>query len=73
MPGASYFSELDASSGYWKIKLDEQSSNLFTFDTPSGRYRFKRLPYGIHSGSFSERNYFHYFGYNRQRKWFEAK
>ena len=68
MPGASYFSKLDASSGYCKIKLDEQSSNLFTFGTPSGRYRFKRLPYGIHCASFSERNYFHYFGYNRQCK-----
>ena len=51
MSGASYFSKLDASSGYWQIKVDEQSSNLLTFGTPSGRYRFKRLPYGIHSAS----------------------
>ena len=49
MSGASYFSKLDASSGYWQIKVDEQSSNLLTFGTPSGRYRFKRSPYGIHS------------------------
>ena len=41
-----YFSKLDPSSGYWKIKVDEQGSNLLTFGTPSGRYRFKRLPYG---------------------------
>ena len=34
--GASYFSKLDASSGYWQIKVDEQSSNLLTFGTPSG-------------------------------------
>ena len=51
MPGVFYFSKLDASSGYWQIKVDEQSSNLLTFGTPSGRYRFKRLPYGIHSVS----------------------
>ena len=51
MSGASYFSKLDASSGYSQIKVDEQSSNLLTFGTLSGRYRFKRLPYGIHSAS----------------------
>ena len=49
--GAFYFSKLDASSGYWQVKVDEQSSNLLMFGTPSGRYRFKRLPYGIHSAS----------------------
>ena len=26
-------------------------SNLLAFGTPSDRYRFKRLPYGIHSAS----------------------
>ena len=51
MSGASYFSKIDASSGYWQIKADKQSSNLLTFGTPSDRYRFKRLPYGIHSAS----------------------
>ena len=51
MSRACYFSKLDASSGYWQIKVDEQSSNLLTFGTPSGIYRFKHLPYGIHSAS----------------------
>ena len=51
MSGTSYFSKLEASSGYWQIKVDEQSSNLLTFDTPSGRYRFKLLTYRIHSAS----------------------
>ena len=51
MSGACYFSKLDASSGYWQIRVDEESSNLLTFGKPSGRYRFKRLPYGIHSAS----------------------
>ena len=51
MSGASYFLKLDTSSGYWQIKVDEQSSNLLTFGTPSGIYRFKHLPYGIHSAS----------------------
>ena len=51
MPGACFFSKLDASSGYWQIKVDEESSHLLAFGTPLGRYRFKRLPCGIHSVS----------------------
>ena len=31
LSGASYFWKLDASSGYWQIKVDEQSSNLLKF------------------------------------------
>lgn len=47
--GATWFSKLDASetSGFWQMKLDEESSRLCTFNTPEGRYRFLRLPYGI--------------------------
>ena len=53
MSGAKYFSKLDASSGYWQIKVDRESSNLLTFGTTIGRFRFKRLPYayGIYSVS----------------------
>ena len=51
MSGAKYFSKLDASSGYWQIKVDRESSNLLTFGTTIGRFCFKRLPYGIHSAS----------------------
>ena len=51
MPGAQYFSKLDASQGYWHIRVDEKSSKLLTFATPFRRYRYKRLPYGIHSAS----------------------
>ena len=51
MSGARYFSKLDASQGYWHIQVDEESSRLLTFATPFGRYRFKRLLFGIHSAS----------------------
>ena len=47
--GAKYFSILDAKSGYWMVQLDEPSSKLCTFNTPFGRYRFLRLPFGVHS------------------------
>ena len=46
---AKYFSVLDATSGYWQIKLNEESSLLITLNTPSGHYRFIRMPFGIHS------------------------
>lgn len=48
---AKYFSVLDCSNGFWQIKLNERSSKLTTFNTPWGRYRFLRLPYGISSAS----------------------
>ena len=44
MAGATVFGKLDASSGYWQIQLDEESSKLLTFNSPYGRYKFKRLP-----------------------------
>lgn len=47
LAGAQYFSVLDARSGYWTIKLSQESSKLTTFNTIYGRYRFKRLPFGV--------------------------
>ena len=47
LEGATVFSKLDAISGYWSITLDDESSTLTTFNTPFGRYRFLRLPFGL--------------------------
>jgi len=49
MLNATIFSVLYASSDFWQIKLDEQSAKLCTFNTPFGRYMFKRLPFGLSS------------------------
>ena len=48
-PNAKIFSVLDANSGFWQIQLDNESARLCTFNTPFGRYMFKRLPFGISS------------------------
>ena len=47
MSGAKYFSTVDANCGYWNVRWDEQSSFLTTFNSPYGRYRFKRMPFGL--------------------------
>lgn len=47
--GAKVFTKLDVRNGFWHIKLDESSSYLTTFNTPFGRYRWKRMPFGIRS------------------------
>ena len=51
LAGAKFFSVLDASNSFWQIKLDDASSKLVTFNTCFGRYRFKRMPFGISSAS----------------------
>ena len=51
LSGAKYFSKLDANSGFWQIKLSDQSKLLTTFITSFGRYAFNRLPMGLSSSS----------------------
>ena len=47
--GAKVFTKLDVRHGFWHVSLDEESSYLTTFNTPFGRYRWKRMPFGIAS------------------------
>jgi len=42
---------LDASNGFWQVALDKESSDLTTFNTPLGRYKWLRLPFGLCSAS----------------------
>lgn len=47
--GAKVFTVLDVRNGFWHVPLDEDSSFLTTFNTPFGRYRWTRMPFGISS------------------------
>lgn len=47
MAGAKIFSILDATNAFWQIQLSDRSSKLTTLQTPYGRYRYLRMPYGI--------------------------
>lgn len=41
------FTVIDLKDGFWQIPLDKKSSEICTFSTPFGYYRFKRLPFGL--------------------------
>ena len=49
MHGARVFTTLDVRHGFWHIALDDESSYLTTFNTPFGRYRYLRMPFGLSS------------------------
>ena len=43
------FTVVDSKDGFWQKRLDTESSYKTTFNTPMGRYRWKRMPFGISS------------------------
>lgn len=45
--GKKIFSVLDMSNGFWHCKLNKKSSELCTFITPFGLYKFHRLGFGL--------------------------
>ena len=47
MAGAKYLSKLDASQGFWQLKLHDDGTKYCTFNTLYGRYCFQRMPFGI--------------------------
>ena len=49
LSGQSVFTVLDCSNGFWQMELDKTSSDLTTFMTPFGRFRFNRVPFGLNN------------------------
>ena len=49
LEGAKVFTVLDVRCGFWHVPLSEESSDLTTFNTLFGRYKWKRMPFGISS------------------------
>ncbi|KAK2717515.1 hypothetical protein QYM36_006334 [Artemia franciscana] len=45
--GAKTFFKMDARNGYWSMVLDKPSSELTTFNTMYGRYKWNRYPFGL--------------------------
>lgn len=58
--GAKWVSILDARSGYWNIKLDTESSLYTPFNSPFGRYRFLRLPFGMCPRYFPKKGWWNF-------------
>lgn len=48
LTGKAVFTVLDMKDGFFQILLDDEQK-VCTFGTPFGRYRFKRMPFGISS------------------------
>ena len=49
LTNAKKFTVLDAKDGFWQKRLDTESSYKTTFNTPFGRFRLNRMPFGISS------------------------
>ena len=47
LAGAKVFTKVDLKSGYWHVVLDEDASDLTATATPYGRFKWKRLPFGL--------------------------
>ena len=51
LAGKKIFTVIDMKDAYWHVVLGEKSSYYCTFNTPWGRKRFLRMPFGICSAS----------------------
>ena len=42
-----YFSVLDMASGFWQIRMDEETKHKASFVTRNGQYTWNRMPFGL--------------------------
>lgn len=49
LSGGKVFSTLDLAHAYLQIPLDEDSQKVVVINTHRGLYRYRRLPFGVHS------------------------
>ncbi len=47
------FTTLDIKSAYWQTELQEDSEDMTAFSTPTGHYRYKRMPFGLSNSPLS--------------------
>jgi hypothetical protein len=47
LAGSIWFFCLDLKSGYWQVKVHENSIPITAFTTPNGHFEFFRLPFGL--------------------------
>jgi len=59
LAGKKVFTVLDQASSFWQVKLSDEAANLCTFNTPWGRMKFLRMPFGISSASDVLQRYNH--------------
>ena len=60
----SFFSVLDLRAGFLQVQLDKESSDLCTFSTIFGFFKYKRLPFGLKcSPEIFQRAMSNYFGH----------
>ena len=45
---ASFLMTLDLCKGYWQVPLTDSSKDFTTFRVPSGLFRFRMMPFGLH-------------------------
>lgn len=51
--GASWFSTLDAASGYWQVPMSEESIEYTSFICKYGVYAFKVMPFGLQTAVYT--------------------
>ena len=45
--GSVYFSKIDLTKGYWQVPMDNESKDFTSFQSPSGLFRFNKMPFGL--------------------------